>query len=251
MGLLGIIGGSGSGHLTSREGPPCGAPAETPYGLASAAVRRLLIGGQEAFFLPRHGVGHAIPPHLVNYRANLWALKAAGAERVVALAAVGGITPSFGPRRFSVPHQLIDYTYRRDHSFHNGGESGVVHVDFTEPYCPTLRAELLAACVVVGTSAADQAVYGATQGPRLETAAEILRLERDGCDLVGMTGMPEAVLAKELDLCYATLAFVVNWAAGKGQGPIRMDEVEGHLAHCMEQVEAILDALLRQRPLAP
>lgn len=249
MGVLGIIGGSGSGHFASREGLSRDAPAETPYGFASAPIRRLFIGGQEAFFLARHGVEHGIPPHRVNYRANLWVLKAAGAQRVVALAAVGGITPGFGPRRFAVPHQLIDYTYGRDHSFHNGAESGVVHVDFTEPYCQTLRAELLAACSVAGVPAADQAVYGATQGPRLETAAEILRLERDGCDLVGMTGMPEAALAKELDLCYATLAVVVNWAAGKGQGPIRMDEVEGHLAFGMEQIEAILDALLRQKPL--
>lgn len=248
MGLLAIIGGSGSGHFLD----PCvspGAPVTTPYGLTSAAIGRLRISGREALFLPRHGVGHGIPPHCVNYRANLWALQEAGANRVLALAAVGGIAPSLGPRRFAVPHQLIDYTYGRDQSFHTGGESGVLHVDFTEPYCAALRDQLLAACAKAGVPAVGQAVYGATQGPRLETAAEIIRMERDGCDLVGMTGMPEAALARELGVCYATLAFVVNWAAGKGPGPIQMSEVEAHLSDCMERVEAVLAALLGQESL--
>lgn len=241
MGQLAIIGGSGSGHLvalgTAAPETPGTAPPETPYGRASAPIRRLRIADQEVLFLPRHGVGHGIPPHRINYRANLWALRNSGADRIVALAAVGGIAAGLGPRRFAVPHQVIDYTHGRDQSFHEGGESGVVHVDFTEPYCRDLRARLLAACADAGIPAATQAVYGATQGPRLETAAEITRLERDGCDLVGMTGMPEAALARELDLCYATLAFVVNWAAGKVPGPIRMAEVKGHLADCMERVE--------------
>lgn len=250
MGLLAIIGGSGSGHLAGLEGRSGGDPPETPYGPASAPVQRLRVAGREALFLPRHGVGHAIPPHRVNYRANLWALRTSGAQRIVALAAVGGIAPGLGPGQFAVPHQVIDYTYGREQSYHEGGESGVLHVDFTEPYCQELRGQLLAACAAAGVSAVSRAVYGATQGPRLETAAEILRLERDGCDLVGMTGMPEAALGRELGLCYATLAFVVNWAAGKGQGPIRMDEVEAHLAHSMARVEAILDALLRDGPLA-
>jgi 5'-methylthioinosine phosphorylase len=248
MGLLAIIGGSGSGHLAGLEGHSGGDPPETPYGPASAPVQRLCVAGREALFLPRHGVGHGIPPHRVNYRANLWALRTGGAERIVALAAVGGIASALGPGQFAVPHQVIDYTYGRDQSYHEGGESGVLHVDFTEPYCQVLRGQLLAACVAAGVSAVDRAVYGATQGPRLETAAEIARLERDGCDLVGMTGMPEAVLARELGLCYATLAYVVNRAAGKGSGPIRMDEIETHLAHCMDQVKAILDALLRHNP---
>lgn len=250
MGLLAIIGGSGSAHLAGPGTLSGGKPPETPYGTASAPIRRLRIGEQEVLFLPRHGVGHGIPPHCINYRANLWALKAFGAERVLGLAAVGGIASGLGPRRFAVPHQLVDYTYGRDHSFHEGGTSGVQHVDFTEPYCRELRGQLILACAAAGVEALDQAVYGATQGPRLETAAEILRLERDGCDLVGMTGMPEAALARELGLCYATLAFVVNWAAGKGEGPIRMDEVEAHLASCMVRVEAVLDALVRDGPPA-
>lgn len=250
MGRLAIIGGSGSAHLAVPGTLSGGEPSQTPYGPASAPISLLPIGGQEVLFLPRHGVGHGIPPHRVNYRANLWALRELGARRVLGLAAVGGIAPNLGPRRFAVPHQLIDYTYGRDHSYHEGGASGVHHVDFSEPYCPELRGRLLLACAAARVEALDQAVYGATQGPRLETAAEILRLERDGCDLVGMTGMPEAALARELGLRYATLAFVVNWAAGKGQGPIRMGEVEAHLAYCMTRVGAILDALVRDGSLA-
>jgi 5'-methylthioinosine phosphorylase len=249
MGLLAIIGGSGASRLGSDEAPLDA--AETPFGRASAGIRRLTLAGQDVLFLPRHGVGHRIPPHRVNYRANLWALKEAGAERVVGLAAVGGIATGLGPRRFAVPHQVIDYTHGRDQSFHEGGESGVVHVDFTDPYCEPLRQALLEACAAARVDACDHGVYGATQGPRLETAAEIARMERDGCDLVGMTAMPEAVLARELDLCYATLAYVVNWAAGKAPGPIQMEDLERHLAHCMERVEAILLALARLGSPAP
>lgn len=244
MGLLAIIGGSGAGYLKQRAITVASA-ARTPYGDASAGLQRVQLAGQDVLFLARHGVGHRIPPHRVNYRANLWALKEAGADRVVGLAAVGGITPKFGPRQFAVPHQLIDYTHGRDQSFHEGDESGVVHVDFTDPYCEALRGQLIAACSASEVPVREAAVYGATQGPRLETAAEIARMERDGCDLVGMTGMPEAVLARELGLCYAALAYVVNWAAGKAPGPIRMEALEGHLAHCMERVEEILLALVR------
>jgi 5'-methylthioadenosine phosphorylase/5'-methylthioinosine phosphorylase len=242
MGLLAIIGGSGSGYI---DGPGAflPGPIQTPYGLASAGIRRLPLAGREVLFLPRHGIGHRIPPHRVNYRANLWALQQAGASQVVGLAAVGGIAAGLGPRTFAVPHQIIDYTYGRDQSFYDGGEAGVRHTDFTEPYCQALRNQLLAACAAAGVPVLDHAVYGATQGPRLETAAEISRLERDGCDLVGMTGMPEAALARELDLCYATLAYVVNWAAGKAQGPIVMDDIEGNLTHCMGRVETILRVL--------
>lgn len=243
MGLLAIIGGSGSGLLNLAE-TPFGGPADTPYGPPSAPIQRIRLSGRDLLFLSRHGPGHDIPPHRINYRANLWALRAAGAGEVLALAAVGGIAPGLGPRGFAVPHQIIDYTYGREQSLHDGEGGGVVHIDFTEPYCEPLRARILAACVAVGIPASGRAVYGATQGPRLETAAEIARLERDGCDLVGMTGMPEAALARELGLCYATLAFVVNWAAGKGGGAIRFDELEGHLAHCVGRVGVILSALV-------
>jgi len=248
MGLLAIIGGSGSEHFYGSRVPHSG-PRRTPYGLTSAAIGRLALAGREVLFLPRHGIGHRIPPHRVNYRANIWALKDAGASHVVGLASVGGIAARLGPRSFAVPHQIIDYTHGRDQSFYVGDEAGVRHTDFTEPYCQALRAQLLTACAVADVPALDHAVYGTTQGPRLETAAEIARLERDGCDLVGMTGMPEAALARELDLCYATLAYVVNWAAGKAEGPIAMDEIQENLTHCMGRVETILKVLAERAVL--
>jgi 5'-methylthioinosine phosphorylase len=154
-----------------------------------------------------------------------------------------GVTAGFGPRAFAVPHQLIDYTYGREHSFHDGESGAVRHLDFTEPYTAALRLDLLSACRVAQVPAAATATYGVTQGPRLETAAEIARMERDGCDLVGMTGMPEAALARELGLEYASLAFVVNWAAGKVAGAISMTEIDGHLGDCARQVERVLAAL--------
>jgi 5'-methylthioadenosine phosphorylase/5'-methylthioinosine phosphorylase len=142
-----------------------------------------------------------------------------------------------------VPDQIVDYTYGRENTYSDGGSASVLHVDFTEPYCPRLRRDLLRACAHAGVHAADRATYGATQGPRLESAAEIVRLERDGCDLVGMTGMPEAALARELGLSYASLAFAVNWAAGKGDGAIAMEEIGEHLGFCADPVERILRAL--------
>ena len=242
MGLLAIIGGTGFDVLDGLE-PLAEEAQPTLYGPASAPVRRGRLGRAEVLFLPRHGDQHRLPPHRVNYRANLWALKALGADRVLGLAAVGGIASGFGPRVFAVPNQLIDYTYGRDHTFYDGDAAGVQHVDFTEPYCPRLRGDLLAACARAGVAVSHTATYGATQGPRLETAAEIARLERDGCHLVGMTGMPEAALARELGLGYACLAFVVNWAAGKGKGAIDMAEIDQHLLHCVGWVVKILTAL--------
>jgi 5'-methylthioinosine phosphorylase len=242
MGLLAVIGGSGFQRLGGLEVVSIEQP-ETPFGPASAPIVRGQLADRPVLFLARHGAGHRLAPHRVNYRANLWALHACGAERVVGLAAVGGITAAFGPRVFALPDQIIDYTYGREHTYHDGESHPVRHIDFTEPYCPQLRQALRQACEVAGVPAVVRATYGATQGPRLETAAEIVRMARDGCDLVGMTGMPEAVLARELGLRYASLAFVVNWAAGKGEGAITMAEIEGHLAHCAGKVERILAAL--------
>ncbi|WP_295445895.1 S-methyl-5'-thioinosine phosphorylase [uncultured Thiodictyon sp.] len=242
MGLLAVIGGSGFQRLGGLEVVSTEQP-ETPFGPVSAPLVRGELAGRSVLFLARHGAGHRLAPHRVNYRANLWALRACGARQVVGLAAVGGITAAYGPRVFALPDQIIDYTYAREHTFHDGESHPVHHVDFTEPYCAQLRGALRAACELAGVPATPTATYGATQGPRLETAAEIVRMERDGCDLVGMTGMPEAVLARELDLNYASLAFVVNWAAGKGEGAITMAEIEGHLAYCTGQVERILAAL--------
>ena len=242
MGLLTIIGGSGFQQLAGFE-VTGSVDTTTPYGPTAAPILRGRLAGRPALFLTRHGTGHHLPPHRINYRANLWALHAAGAGPVIGLAAVGGITAVFAPRTFAVPDQLIDYTWGREHSFHDAETGPVRHLDFTEPYCPELRRALLDAGTAAGIRAIARATYGATQGPRLETAAEITRMERDGCDLVGMTGMPEAALARELDLPYACLAFVVNRAAGKAAGPITMTEIEDHLAHCARDAARILAAL--------
>jgi 5'-methylthioinosine phosphorylase len=250
VGLLAIIGGSGFQALTGFEVESC-ATVSTPYGATSADLTRGRLRGTELVFVPRHGPGHSLPPHRINYRANLWALADAGVDEIVALAAVGGIGQAHKPLTLSVPDQIIDYTHGREHSIFDGGVGGsVAHVDMTAPYCARLRAALLEAGQSAGLSVHDGGTYGVTEGPRLETAAEIRRLEQDGCDLVGMTAMPEAALARELGLCYATLAFVVNWAAGKGEGPIGMDEIAANLALCRADVELLLCTLAATRARA-
>lgn len=185
---------------------------ETPWGTASA---RPLAAQDGTLVLPRHGEPHQLAPHAINYRANLWLLHQLGIDRVIALNTVGGIAATPGPGGLVVPRQLIDYTWGRESTFADAER--LLHVDFTEPYDATLRAALLAAA---GGTAHDGGVYGCTQGPRLETAAEIDRLERDGATIVGMTGMPEAVLARELEIRYAALCLVVNPAAGRVPGPV-------------------------------
>ena len=246
MNSLAIIGGSGFSRLPSLTLLDAQTVA-TPFGDTSAPVTRGRLGETEILFLPRHGPGHHLPPHRINYRANLWALRECGAGQVVALAAVGGITPPFAPTVLAVPDQIIDYTYGREHSLYDGTSGTVEHIDVTTPYCEELRQAVIAACAATGQAVIDSGVYGATQGPRLETAAEIRRYERDGCDMVGMTGMPEASLARELGLCYSSLAFVVNWAAGKGDGGIiTMREIEDNLALCVERVVGVLTALARR-----
>jgi len=242
--LVGIIGGSGLSRLTTlvveRE-----LTVTTPYGEPSAPLTFGQFDGSPVVFLPRHGAEHTIPPHRVNYRANLWAMKHAGVERVVGMAAVGGITALMAPGVICVPDQIIDYTWGREHTLYAEDLDSVIHVDFTDPYCESLRRELLRAAGAVGVDVHDGGTYAATQGPRLESSAEIVRLERDGCDIVGMTGMPEASLARELGLCYACLALSVNWAAGKSDGPIIMAEIEGHLEHGMGEARKILAEIAR------
>lgn len=239
---LGIIGGSGLTRLQSfsvdRQ-----ESVTTPYGEPSAPLTFGRFGGGPVVFLPRHGSSHTIPPHRVNYRANLWALKSAGVERVVGMAAVGGITASMLPGQIAVPDQIIDYTWGREHTLFEVDLTSVTHIDFTEPYCADLRRDLLAAAKKARVPVLDGGTYAATQGPRLESAAEIARLERDGCDVVGMTGMPEASLARELGLCYASLTLSVNWAAGKSDGPITMAEIERNLQAGMAEALKVLAAV--------
>jgi 5'-deoxy-5'-methylthioadenosine phosphorylase len=216
----------------------------TPYGEPSAPLTFGDFDGRSLVFLPRHGAAHTIPPHRVNYRANLWALKQVGVENVVGMAAVGGIGAPLAPGKLAVPDQVIDYTWGREHTLFDVDPAGVTHVDFTEPYCEVLRQELLQAATRAGVMVHDGGTYGATQGPRLESSAEIARLERDGCDMVGMTGMPEASIARELGLCYASLALSVNWAAGKADGPITMAEIQGHLEDGMALARKVLAAVV-------
>lgn len=221
--MLAIIGGTGLNKLANLE-ITHRQVLRTPYGEPSGALTFGTIGEQEIMFLARHGYNHSILPHLVNYRANLWALREQGASHILSVASVGGIRADLVPGTIVIPNQLLDYTHDREHTFFDGKdfegkESGAFHIDFTRPYTDELRQKVLASARALGESCVDGGVYAATQGPRLETAAEINRFERDGADMVGMTGMPEAALARELGLSYATIAVVVNAAAGRGNSP--------------------------------
>jgi 5'-methylthioinosine phosphorylase len=244
MSELAIIGGTGLTELpgleiTDRE------ILNTPYGEPSSPLIHGNYYGKSVVFLARHGVRHTIPPHKVNYRANIWSLKALDIKTVIAVAAVGGIHPQMGPKDLVIPHQIIDYTYSREHTFFADSFNHVTHIDFTQPYCEALRQRLLKASESFDFKVHAQGVYGATQGPRLETAAEINRMENDGCDIVGMTGMPEAALARELELCYATCAVVANPAAGRGSAEITMAEIESTLKQGIENVRQLLGAAIK------
>ena len=245
---LAIIGGTGLYALADLQGVETHQPV-TRYGAPSGPIRIGMLAGKRVAFLARHGEGHSVPPHKINYRANLAALKAVGAQRVLALNTVGGITERFGPRVLGCPDQLIDYTWGRVSTLSEETGSDVLHVDFGDPYTPMLRREILAAATHAGVAVVDGGCYGATQGPRLETRAEIARMRRDGCDLVGMTGMPEAGLARELGLDYACLAIVANWAAGAGPDPdeqITLEEVLAHVEAASAGLGPLLSALLAQ-----
>lgn len=244
---IAIIGGTG---LTRLEGLEIirQEVVYTPYGEPSGPLSFGTLAGREAVFFPRHGRGHNIPPHRVNYRANLWALKSIGVKKVVAVSTVGGINEALVPGVLVVPDQIVDYTAGRESSFFD--EDRVVHVEFTEPYDRELRSLLLAAGRNADIEILDGGVYGATQGPRLETAAEIDRMERDGCDMVGMTAMPEAALARELELVYAGCAVVLNRAAGRGSGEDIHAEIKESLERGIARVRLLLEALLPLLPAA-
>ncbi len=241
MSRLGIIGGSGLAKLenleiTKRE------MVQTPYGEPSGPLISGLLSGHEVIFLARHGYGHTIPPHKINYRANIWAFKELGVKDIIAAAAVGGIRVDMEPGQIAIPDQIIDYTYLRDSTYFEGGDDGVKHIDFTYPYSRHLRQVLLKAAENADINIVGDGTYGVTEGPRLETAAEINRLDRDGCTMVGMTAMPEAALARELELNYATCAFVVNWAAGRSDDIIDMKGIEKYMQIGTQQLRALLIA---------
>ena len=239
-----IIGGSGLGQIRSLQSTRREV-VRTPYGDPSCPLHFGHLGAHPVVFLARHGAGHRICPHEINYRANLWGLKQAGVTEVVAVASVGGIDPALAPGALVVPDQIIDYTYGRAHTYFQGPDQPVTHVDFTHPYSDEVRQQLMAAAARAGKPIVAQGTYGATQGPRLETAAEIRRMARDGCTLVGMTGMPEAVLARELGLAYACLAVVVNPAAGVGSSAemISMEAINAVMDQAMKDVVDLLIAL--------
>lgn len=244
--MLGIIGGSGLTQLENLEITQRKV-VRTPYGDPSGALTFGRIKNHEVVFLPRHGSGHTIAPHEVNYRANLWALHSLGVKDVVSVATVGGIHPDLEPGSIVIPDQIIDYTWGRKATYFDGNTGKpVVHMDFTWPYCDCMRAFCIEACRAAGEVFVDGGVYAAVQGPRLETAAEITRLERDGATMVGMTGMPEAALAKEIGLCYAAVTVVANHAAGRGNSAkaITYEEVAAVLDQAMRRVRGVLEHLV-------
>ncbi len=245
MANIAIIGGTGLTNLTNltiirRE------VHNSIYGEPSAPLVRGMLEDVEVVFLPRHGAGHTIPPHKVNYRANLSVLDELGITNVVAINAVGGISPEMTSQAIAIPDQIIDYTYSRSHTFFDEGLEEVTHIDFTNPYCESLRQAILVAAKAASVPVIGKATYAATQGPRLETAAEIDRLEKDGCHVVGMTGMPEAALAKELGLCYASINVVANKAAGRGDdNEITIEQINSNLKVGLEKVKRILEIVIK------
>jgi 5'-methylthioinosine phosphorylase len=241
-----IIGGTGLDQLQGLERVAQHSP-QTPYGEVSRPIEEGRLGGATVFFLHRHGSPRAIPPHRINYRANLWALQSLGVKEIVAINAVGGISPPMRPGRLVIPDQVIDYTWGREHTFDEGQDGQLQHIDFTEPYDRQLRLALLQAASVARVAHEKTAVHGVTQGPRLETAAEIQRMARDGCDVVGMTGMPEASLARELGLAYASVCMVVNPAAGLDKMPITLEQMREILQREAAVVVQLLQALSQQR----
>ncbi len=249
---LAIIGGTGLNQLTGLSGLK-ERVLDTPFGSPSAPLQLGLMRSKQVIFLARHGQGHHLPPHAINYRANIWALREAGVKAVVGVAAVGGIRADLGPGSIAIADQLIDYSWGRKHSFFDGdnerntrlGLQTVSHVEFDPPYDASLRKRLISAAEAAGIECAVSACYGCTQGPRLETAAEIRRMQQDGCDVVGMTGMPEAALAREAGLAYACVSVVVNWAAGIGAtGDGIHSQIEQALSAGMEKTHRLLSVLL-------
>jgi 5'-methylthioinosine phosphorylase len=239
--MLAIIGGSGLGQLADLVGAKREV-VRTPYGEPSGPLTFGKLGNAAVVFLARHGYGHTIAPHEINYRANLWSLKQVGVDEIISVATVGGIRPDLTAGKILLPNQIIDYTSGRINTFFEGTEQPVTHIDFTHPYDEGLRLRLAKAASDADLSVDLSGTYGCTQGPRLETSAEIKRMARDGCDIVGMTGMPEAALARELDLAYAAIGVVANAAAGVGNSRdrISLDDIAAVLDEAMSRVRRLL-----------
>ena len=245
--MLAIIGGSGLAQLADLE-VVRRQIVRTPYGEPSGPLTFGRLAGGEVAFLARHGYGHTLAPHEINYRANLWALRDRGVTRILAVCTVGGIARGLGAGSLVVPDQIIDYTWGRKSTYFEGAEQPVVHVDFTHPYCGETRRMLIEGAAQAGVEVVPRGTYAAVQGPRLETVAEIDRLERDGADLVGMTGMPEAALARELGIPYAALALVANPAAGRGTSAesISLEEISRVLKETMGRVRQVVGKVVER-----
>jgi 5'-methylthioadenosine phosphorylase len=245
--MYAIIGGSGLAKLSALQDTRRQV-MRTPYGEPSGAMTFGTLAGREVVFLARHGYGHTIAPHEINYRANIWALKDLRVGGVIAIATVGGVRHDFGPGTLVVPDQIIDYTHSRKSTFFEGTDNPVTHVDFTQPYSARMRRLLINAAATCGEAVADGGTYACTQGPRLETAAEIERIARDGGDLVGMTGMPEAALAREAGLDYAALGVVVNHAAGRGESKheVKLEDLNHVMNATIVRAVRILEEVVRR-----
>lgn len=250
--LTAIIGGSGFYEYEALNSQTK-IELQTPYGSHSKPLIKGKLNDTECVFIPRHCWGHKIPPHKVNYRANLWALNQLKVTNIIGTNVVGGISKHMMPGTLLLPDQLIDYTYGREHSFFDGNTNFdcdtfqiTSHVDFTEPYSPQLRKKILNFFSEEKISSVSSGVYGCVQGPRLETAAEIQRLKKDGCDVVGMTTMPEAALARELGIHYAALTVVVNWAAGIKEKALLMDEIIKTIEVNMMKIKEFLPNMVRE-----
>ena len=237
---IAVIGGTGLYSMMDDFDMTHQEIANTPFGEASSPLIYGLLQGKEVVFLARHGFTHRLPPHKVNYRANIWMLKKAEVNKILSINAVGSINPQCGPESLVIPDQIIDYSWGREHTFYADDLARVVHIDFTHPYTESLRASIIRAAQNSGLAVMPNGTYGCTQGPRLETAAEVQRLARDGCDLIGMTGMPEAALARELSMDYASISVVANWAAGLTPDDLSMAQIELHLQKGMEQVKTLI-----------
>jgi 5'-methylthioinosine phosphorylase len=240
---LALVGGTGLNQFTSDVES---LHIDTPYGAPSAEIQIFHEAALRLMFLPRHGSPHRFPPHNVNYRANMWALREAGADHVLAVSAVGGISPSYRPGTLVAPDQLIDYSWGRKHTYCDSEHVDLVHVDFTRPYDGPLRRALLNSARSARVDVTDGGCIGVFQGPRLESAAEVERARRDGCDMAGMTSLPEASLARELGLDYAGLAVISNWAAGVTDGLISEDDIAETLREPMSRVRKLVRQLAKQ-----
>lgn len=247
---IAIIGGTGLDsleelHIETKH------IVQTPYGSPSALLQTGTLFDHPVVFLPRHGSEHQLPPHKINYRANIAALAKFNVEKILGITAVGGIAKNASPRSIVLPDQLIDYTYAREHTFYDGVDGCVEHIDFTNPFCPLLRQDLISAAERSSVSITPLGVYGVTQGPRLETAAEIRRMAHDGCTVVGMTAMPEAALAREVGMNYANCSIVVNWAAGIENRQITMQEIVDNLSAAQTNFKALIKSWMSSQSTRP